>query len=1036
MRRMISAAEIAAALKDYEPTAEQASVIEASLTPGLVVAGAGSGKTTTMAGRVVYLVVNGLVAPDEVLGLTFTRKAARELAERVRGALAAARQAFGREDDGGSPVISTYDSFAGALVRDHALRIGADPDSSLITRAAAWQIMSQIVETWEGELDVDYAPSTVTTRALDLANELRSNLLSIDSARSGILELADLAEAEREGKLVKTRHEHHALPSTLRARAMLLELVSAFEERKRALGVVEYADQVAIACQLAQSIPSIGESFRARHKAVLLDEFQDTSVAQLGLMADIFGRGYAVTAVGDPNQAIYSWRGASADSLDGFREAFSELGGEVPVYSLATSWRNDSTILDAANTLSRPLREASRVHVEPLTERPGAGTGSVTGIVTATEAQEAQEIASWITQRWSPTAGGLTAAVLLRTRRQFTPIVQALRDAGVPAEVVGLSGLLRAPEIVDLRSALTVAHDAARGDAMMRLLTNARLGLSDLEILQRWAREVAGDDEDSSSIVEAVDDPPPPGWLRGELTADARARIARIAHQLRRIRAMLAYPLVDVIARAERILGLDIEVASRAGADPTAARANLDAFAGHAASFAAGTLNPSLGGFLDWLSAADQNERGLELGATEPTDAAVQVLTVHAAKGLEWDVVAVAGLNESQFPGFDTRKREGEDRGWISKDGGLPYPLRGDRDSLPELDLEITDHGDQQVEIEEFAKRNHAHQIAEERRLAYVALTRARSDLLLSASWTPKGSIREISRFFDEVTDLAATSGGVTIAPRPEEVAESVEVFEAYPLLDPAGGRRPRLDAAVRAVESARAISLGDLLSRDLSEITRMRADLARALLHEGAERPPVAQLDRRLSASAAQRLAAHPEEYAMDLRRPMPAAPPAAASLGTSFHEWVENYFTLPAAIFEDDPGELLEDEGAATFAHLRESFLASPWSQRKPARVELDLEAEIAGYRVSCRVDAVYTEGDRVEIVDWKTGRRPTSADLIATRTFQLELYRLALARTTGIPLDAVDARLVYVADNTEIAAERLTEAQIIARLARAVR
>lgn len=1034
MRELISAAEIAEAVGDFAPTPEQTAVIEAPLTPGLVVAGAGSGKTTTMAARVVYLVLNELVEPEEVLGLTFTRKAARELAERVRAQLVKARLAFNLPEASGTPAISTYDSFAGSLVRDHALRIGADPDAALITRAAAWQIMSDVVQGWTGELEVDLAPTTVVDRALNMAGDLRANLLTVAQAREELEELLRSAEEERTGKLLVTKHRLLAgLPTSLRNRLALLDLVEAFEARKRELSVVDYSDQVAIAYQLGEQIASIGEGLRMRHRAVLLDEFQDTSFAQLGLLANLFGRGHAVTAVGDPNQAIYSWRGASADSLDGFREAFRTVEAEVPVYSLATSWRNDQVILDAANVISGPLREKSRVHVEPLAARPGVGDGRVTALVEVTEAEEAAAIARWLAERWQ--VSGTTAAVLVRARRQFTPVLHALREAGLPAEVVGLSGLLRAPEIVDLRSALVVASDASRGDAMMRLLTNSRLGVADLTVLQGWARELAGDDEESSSIVEAVDNPPPEDWRRGALTPAAQERIRRLSQQLRRIRGLLSHPMADAIAGAERILGLDIEVAARAGTDPTAARANLDIFAGHADSFAAGSLNPSLGGFLEWLDAAESNERGLELGVTEPTDQAVQVLTVHSAKGLEWDLVAVAGLSESQFPSYNPQRKQGSNSGWLAADGGFPYPLRGDAESLPKVDLERTDYAAQQEELEEFAQRNWEHNILEERRLAYVAVTRARSELLLSASWTPKGKIRDISRFLEESSEIAEASGGCTIAPKPDEVEEDIEVFGAYPVLDPAGERRERLDAAVVAVREASPMALNEVLASDISEPTRRRADLARALLHEETSHEPTAQLSRRLSASAALALVADPEEFALRLRRPLPAEPPSAATLGTKLHEWVENYYNVPAAIFEDDPGDLLDEDSSAAFEELRDRFVASRWAQVKPALVEHALETEVAGHRISGRVDAIYIDAETgaVEIVDWKTGRVPRG-DEIPIRTFQLELYRLAYARRYEIPIESVSARLVYLAAGEEIPAEGLTEAQIVAKIARA--
>ncbi|MDX5398185.1 MAG: UvrD-helicase domain-containing protein, partial [Actinomycetes bacterium] len=201
MTSLVPASRIAAVLGDPAPTAEQQAAVEAPLAPTLVVAGAGSGKTATMAARVVHLVVNGLVRPDEILGLTFTRKAAGELSDRVRGTLDRSRRHFpGTGDPSASPTITTYNAFAAGLVRDHALRIGADPDATLITGAGAGQLMDGIVQTWPDEVESDLAPSTVVDRALAMAEALRTNLLTVDRAREGLLQLLVDLEEPRGGK--------------------------------------------------------------------------------------------------------------------------------------------------------------------------------------------------------------------------------------------------------------------------------------------------------------------------------------------------------------------------------------------------------------------------------------------------------------------------------------------------------------------------------------------------------------------------------------------------------------------------------------------------------------------------------------------------------------------------------------------------------------------------------------------------------------------------------------------------------------------
>src|SRR5664279_3768272 len=182
-----SAESIAQALGNPAPTAQQRAVIQAPLGPLLVVAGAGSGKTETMASRVVWLVANGYVEPDQVLGLTFTRKAATELAERIArrlrrlrhvGMWTPAQEPDDAEVLGGTPTVSTYHSYAGRLVREHALRLGVEPESRLLSEAAAWQFAAEVVERHDGPMDdVPFAASTITQAVVDLAGEMAEHLL-------------------------------------------------------------------------------------------------------------------------------------------------------------------------------------------------------------------------------------------------------------------------------------------------------------------------------------------------------------------------------------------------------------------------------------------------------------------------------------------------------------------------------------------------------------------------------------------------------------------------------------------------------------------------------------------------------------------------------------------------------------------------------------------------------------------------------------------------------------------------------------------
>src|SRR5450631_2636087 len=866
-----SAQSIAQALGNPAPTAEQRAVIQAPMRPLLVVAGAGSGKTETMASRVVWLVANGHVEPDQVLGLTFTRKAATELAERIGrrlrrlrhvGIWTPAPERDGSEVMGGTPTVSTYHSYAGRLVREHGLRLGVEPESRLLSEAAAWQFAAEVVERHDGPMDdVPFAASTVIRAVVDLAGEMAEHLL----IPADLHALIDRFEV-RVGGLPKGASRARAVPkvvadamTALKARRQVLPLVDAYVRLKRSRDALDFADQMALAATLSRRFPDIGSMERQRFRAVLLDEFQDTSEAQLVLLRHLFvadGQLVPVTAVGDPNQSIYGWRGASATTLTRFPQVFADGSGDGQVLPLSTSWRNDIAILSAANITSGPLRAKSTVDVEVLRRRPDAGAGRLHAARLLTSEAEAAHVAGWIAQRWldgqaRPT--GVSAAVLCRKRSQFVAVVEALETAGLPVEVVGLGGLLSTPEVCDIVALLWVVQDPTRGDQLMRLLTGplCRLGAADLDGLGAWSRllqrrhaarshatgsppavaqvkDQAPDSVDRLSIVEALDELPSAHWTGPDgsrICEVALHRLHGLREAIRRLRSLTGMPLADLAGEAERALGLDIEVMSRPEHTPTTARAHLDAFADVAASFSSSADRPTLGGFLSWLDAAQAQERGLDKGYIEVSTDAVQVLTVHAAKGLEWDVVAVPGLVEGSFPARSsstTSFRNGQwrmsppaDKGWIGGLSGVPYDLRGDRDGLPVLrwksaaDLSALDG-----EVSDFIGAGGVHGIDEERRLAYVAFTRARRELLLTAPvWAEPSTPRITSRFLSELVDhrdLALVTQVWEPLPEPEGDSRPANPRRSQPVsaiwpADPMAARRAQLRGAAGLVRAAMA---------------------------------------------------------------------------------------------------------------------------------------------------------------------------------------------------------------------------------------
>jgi len=1063
------AAELALALgQSYAPTPEQVAVIEAPLRPLLVVAGAGSGKTETMAARVVWLVANELVRPDEVLGLTFTRKAAGELSERLTERLSTLRETgiwvppseHGAEVLDDVPTVSTYHAYAGRIVREHGVRLGIEAESRLLTEAAAWQVAHEAVASWDGPMEgVEKAESTVTTAVVDLAGELAEHLVAPDQLGRHLDEVVATLELVAKGETSRKK----AYPATvrtalavLRERRAIVPLLERYAELKRSRDSMDFADQMALAAQLAMTVAEVGKAERGRFRAVLLDEFQDTSEAQLQLLRALFvaaGDPVPVTAVGDPHQSIYGWRGASSTTLDRFRSDFADPD-PATVLHLSTSWRNDRVVLDAANVVAAPLAATTRVDVRSLAPRPDAGPGHVAVARLGTLEEEAEHVVGWLLQRLGR-PGRRTAAVLCRKRSQFAPVVEALDRAGLPYEVVGLGGLLHTPEVADLVALLHVVQDPTRGDRLMRLLTgpSCRLGAADLDGLGAWARhrqrsgrahgdrraDLAPDSSEEASIIEALDDLPSPDWVGSEgqrLSASALSRLRGLADAVRRLRSLTGLGLPELTSEAEVALGLDLEVLARPEYTPGAARAHLDAFADVASTFAASAERASLGGFLAWLEAAVAEERGLDLGWVEARPDAVQVMTVHAAKGLEWDVVAVPGLVESSFPAHSGNQgkvvgdawghADPSAKGWLAGLATLPYDLRGDAEGLPRFgwadphDWDSLEHA-----FTRFTAAVADHGISEERRLAYVALTRARRDLLLTAHvWGTAQTPRITSRFLEEVR-----ASGLVVAPGPwadlppvdDPKPQNPRTAEAVSIPWPTTAHLERRDRLLGPARAVAAAIEEDSAGKGPEAVRSGWDDELEMLLDERARRrggaPVDVDLPAHLSTSALVALAEDAERFTLDLRRPMPTPPALAARRGTAFHAWVEEHYSRAAFVDVDDlPGSADDGAGLADLAALQERFLASEWADRSPVEVETSVETVVDGIAVRGRIDAVFEEvGDDGKpgwvVVDWKTGA-PASGARARARALQLSAYRLAWARVRGVPVQRVRGAFFHAA------------------------
>jgi DNA helicase-2/ATP-dependent DNA helicase PcrA len=1050
-----SPAELARALGIVEPTEEQAAVIAAPPGPLVVIAGAGAGKTETMAARVVWLVANGYADPGQVLGLTFTRKAAGQLLRRVRSRLArlaGTELAVGNpavREPAEAPVVSTYHAFAGQLLREYGLLSASagehtqpiEPDTRLLSETELWQLAFEVVNGYPGALHTDKSPAAVTATVLRLSGQLAEHLVDTSQLSDTHVGLEELVHSLPPGRYQRDRGPSQWLLrmlATQAERGELVPLIDALHRRMRAEKVMDFGTQMATAARLASAVPQAGEQLRARYRVVLLDEYQDTGYAQRVLLSALFGGGVddelALTAVGDPIQSIYGWRGASATNLPRFTTDFPlPDGSPAPVLELRTSWRNPPTTLRVANAISADARRRS-VAVRALRSRPDAAPGTVRCALLADVQAERDWVADHL-QRLYQQAGvdGVappTAAVLLRRNADAAPMAAALRARGVPVEVVGLAGLLSVPEVADVVAMLRLVADPAAGTAAMRVLTGPRWRLGARDIAALWRRaldldgghtarsaetaeqiaEATGPQADAAGLTDALADPGP----ATSYSAEGYRRIVALAEELNVLRGHLGHPLPDLVAEVRRLLGVDIEVRSALPAAGWAGTEQLDAFADVVAGYAerASTATDCVAailGLLAYLDAAAVVENGLAPAQPVVAQNRVQVLTVHAAKGLEWQVVAVPHLAGGLFPST------AQARTWLTDVADLPPLLRGDRSSKGVL---------------------------------YVAVTRSEDTLLLSGyHWgttgmKPRGPsdfLVEIKDIIDE-SDAAGEPCGVVEQWVPEPAPGDRNplrdsIHEAIWPVDPLGARRRDVQRGAALVAAAMSAQFPD--DPDDADPEGWAADVD-ALLDERTRtaQPRAHPLPSGLSVSSLVDLARDPEHAAQRLTRRLPTRPEPHALLGNAFHDWVERFYGTERLFdLADLPGAADTDiaqRDAAELAELQQAFLACPWAARTPVAVEVPFEMAIGSRVVRGRIDAVFAEPDGgVTVVDWKTGERPRGEEAARQAAIQLGVYRLAWAALSGCEESLVRTAFHYVRSGTTVVPDALPEPDDLAAL-----
>lgn len=1136
------------------PIKEQEKVIKAPLEPTLVVAGAGSGKTETIANRLVYWVVNRCIPPQSVLGLTFTKKATAQMRQRfslrlhnlaqalewsttnpvlldanvkrfyaenreninrnepdflreIRNGLAKLRKSGMTAEILRTRVeVSTYDSLAAKLLAEYGPLVGRDASYRTITDGARFQVMSSVLETWRFGLayrqQEGASVGKLVEGLLHLAGEVNAHVVELEDmaklyARFHDVAKRELREAEeidqeigrlREAKRAAEKNKDTAMVAALtnqiaasgvpllasakkdlaktvevmRFGMDAVEIIKAFNERKAKLRFADFSDQTRAVVKLLQNNQDISHHYCQRYQLVLLDEFQDTSVAQLKYLSGLF-KNQAVTAVGDPNQSIYGWRGASAASIEDFPQYFSDNPAKVLSLNLLTSWRNDTEILRVANRVADQIAEQNKREgknekfILPRLVSPSGvkrGAGKVYGAQFLSDKEEAKAVAAFL-QTWkgemqkalqkNPSNRSAseadksdlpTAAVLCRKKSTMPPILAELSRQGIPYQLQSSDSALLDRGVILVRACLNLVTNPANSGSLLILLDYFHFSRADLEIISHEAGR-------KKYLIEAA--------LQlaasGGVSAEACYRLNRLNFILRRLEKHLPFATPAQMARlAHRLLGLDVE--EQIPGTPYSAEA-FEAFLTMITDFERG--GNTLRAFLEWLDIAEDEET--EVGQLEePVDATkVQVITVHAAKGLEWDYVAVPSLNEGVFPDSKTEV-------WLKSYFTLPYPLRADRDSLPDYQVQVvepTGRAKKRQYLEQFEEAKNLHRLKEEANLAYVAFTRAKSNLFLSSCWfraSNSGAVQPGAFFkildnpqqglFDpgiKKMDLTRSGEYLTLPaqwgefefypPKPETNPNRQEftagLWPAPSWLDLSAQKQqsrfspwdaPRLESSFKLVQSAlaKAPEIADL--KDASP--RTLSWMVWKILTAPKIRMDTAATWNRVAATAVTRLEAEGDEFVRQKLRPLPQKPSGAARIGTIVHAWIAQQLGAPTLGFFDPSEAALDESSRRKLDRYRKT-----WQELEFMKDKVVTEVELGGNLmlgsgaeegiVPLRIDAILRErdGETVWIVDWKTESRPAEKDY-AKKLNQLGIYRLFwLKKHPDLNPDSVRCAYVFL-------------------------
>jgi DNA helicase II / ATP-dependent DNA helicase PcrA len=903
--------------------AEQKKAVTHKDGPLLIVAGAGTGKTTVITRRLAYLVEKEFARTDEILALTFTDKAAGEMEERIDAILP-----YGYVD----LWISTFHSFCQRILKDYGLEIGLDPDAKLLDETGQWMLIRKNLSSFN--LDY-YKPLGTPTKFIRTLTKHFGKLKDEAITPDEYLAYAEKLTLDSDSIKFIAKNDPEASGQEI---ARIQEIAHAYHMYQRLLvenGKLDFGDLINYTITLLQERPAIALELQKKFKYILVDEFQDTNWAQFELIKLLTGKKENITVVGDDDQSIYRFRGASVSNILQFRELYTNIE-EV---FLTTNYRSKQNILDLSYNfiqLNNPDRLEAKLKSKGLSKKLIAHQKGK-GVIDYTEALDSEEEARNVTRKiielvnTKKIASINEISVLVRSNEAAIVFMKAFADAKIDYQFLASRGLFGKPIIVDVISYFKLLDNYHESTALFRVLTTPYINFPEKELstLVNLSRKKQW------SLFETLQK------YHGNipLSNTSKSIIIKILKLIEKHTELSLKVFIQILID----LGIEKHLNDTNTYETYQQLWQLQQFFKEVATFSDTDDDPHLKEFMEYFSyLLESGEKGTLPTMGDEGPEAVSIMTIHSAKGLEFEHVFIPQLVDKRFPTI--KKREAI---------LIPEPLI--RELLPEGDTHLQ----------------------EERRLFYVACTRAKKGLYLSGAKNYGGTtIKKPSRFLVEIGLVK------------EEKS------------------KPKID---------------------LKKVLFNKESLPEKRLPQ-TWKPP---LPKHFSFSQFRAYETCPYQYRFAFLLRIPAKGKAVFSFGQSMHTTLYQLFTTAkirahqtgATLFDDAKEKSRTLEKLVSWKEVRAMF-ESAWedewfdsqkeqteykergiSQLKkfydveqgivnlPFALEEGFMLKVDKWQIKGAIDRIDINGDTVELIDYKTGKPQEKMSPLKEETLQLRMYQLAL-------------------------------------------